>query len=55
MKVATPQSLPDGESSSAGMMVSTAATMKACSPSDKASNGSGSRLGAPAVPAGTDV
>ena len=31
MKIATPQSLPDGESSSAGMSVSTAATMNAAS------------------------
>ena len=31
MKIATPQSLPDGESSSAGISVSTAATMKAAS------------------------
>src|SRR5215472_2222010 len=51
MKVATPQSLPEGDRSSAGMIVSTAATMNACSASLSASRGSGSRL-APAATAG---
>src|SRR5262245_3535230 len=40
MKVATPHSLPEGERSSAGMIVSTAATMNACSASLSASKGS---------------
>jgi hypothetical protein len=42
MKAATPQSLPDGDNSSAGMMVSTAATMKACSVAVRVSSGSAS-------------
>src|SRR5579883_267235 len=42
MKAATPQSLPEGESSSAGIRVSAAATTKACSVGVKVNNGSGS-------------
>src|SRR5260221_7766685 len=42
MKVATPHALPDGDNSSAGMRVSTAATMKACSVAVSVSSGSAS-------------
>src|SRR5215470_15311486 len=45
MKVATPQSLPDGDNSSAGMRVSTTATMKACSVAVSVSSGSASAGG----------
>ena len=41
MKVATPQSLPDGDNSSAGMMVSTAALMNSASVAFKVSQISG--------------
>ena len=41
MKVATPQSLPDGDSSSAGMMVSTAALMNSTSVAFRVSQVSG--------------
>jgi hypothetical protein len=41
MKVATPQSLPDGDNSSAGIMVSAAAAKNACSVAVNVSNGSG--------------
>src|SRR5581483_4393620 len=41
MNVATPHSLPDGDRSSAGMNVSTAATTKACSVGVSVSSGSG--------------
>src|SRR6266850_140895 len=47
MKVATPQSLPEGDSSSAGMMASTAATMKACLVAVSVSSGSASADGVP--------
>src|SRR5262249_23923887 len=43
---ATPQSLPEGESSSAGMSVSTAATVKAASGAVSVTNWSGSGAGA---------
>src|SRR5882724_2150790 len=42
MKIATPQSLPEGESSSAGINVSTAATMNAASGAVSVTKGSGS-------------
>ena len=45
MKVATPHSLPEGENSSAGMIVSAAATKKACSVAVSVSSGSGSGAG----------
>jgi hypothetical protein len=41
MKVATPHWLPDGDSSSAGIRVSEAATQKACSVGVSVNNGSG--------------
>src|SRR5207247_10011033 len=46
MKIATPQSLPEGESSSAGMRVSTTATMKADSGAVSVTNCSGCGVGA---------
>src|SRR5262245_51786269 len=53
MKVATPHSLPEGESSSAGMIVSAAATKKACSVAVSVSSGWGSGAGdAAGVPCG---
>src|SRR5436190_23198428 len=53
MNTATPQSLPAGESSSAGMSVSTAATMNAASGAVRVTKGSGSLAagGAAAGPA----
>jgi hypothetical protein len=42
MKTATPQALPAGDNSSAGISVSTAATMKACSVAVSVSSGSSS-------------
>src|SRR5882724_2275636 len=41
MKIATPQSLPEGESSSGGISVSTAATMNAASGAVSVTKGSG--------------
>src|SRR5262245_5421696 len=49
MKVATPHWLPEGDSSSAGMIVSVAATKKACSVAVRVSSGSGSATAAAAA------
>src|SRR5262245_42660931 len=46
MKVATPHWPPEGDSSSAGMIVSAAATKKACSVAVSVSSGSGSAAAA---------
>src|SRR6202035_4138367 len=52
MKLATPQSLPEGESWSAGMIVSTAATKNACSVAVNVSSGSSTGGAAAVVAAG---
>jgi hypothetical protein len=46
MKVATPHSPPEGDSSSPGIIASAAATKKACSVAVSVSSGSGSAAGA---------